>query len=152
MDLTNYADKPEDGKVVAWPVERTEPDFEAGDPGIEFTVTAQVLRETEEGREARLKREEEKRVEEEERRKEEEEARLREEEEASSEDGEAASGEGEEAQPEGEEAGSEGGDAGSGEEETKSGEAKPAEGGADETTVEPPVESPTSDEAEKDEL
>ena len=84
-NLENYVDAPADGKVVAWPTSRTEPDRAGGNPGIEFTVTAQVLRETEEGREARLKREEDARLREEEEAKlkaeEEEEAKLKAEEE-----------------------------------------------------------------------
>lgn len=134
MNLENYVDAPEDGKVVAWPTERTDPDIEGGDPEIEFTVKAQVLRETEEGREARLKREEEKRVREEERKREEEEARLREEEEARS----GADGDAEPGQEEGNKLGGE--------------EATPAEEELDETTVEPPAESTASKESDKDEL
>lgn len=56
--------------MVAWPTERTEP-VRGGDLGIEFTVRAQVLRETEGGRlarergEARVKAEGDARLEEE---------------------------------------------------------------------------------------
>ena len=77
-NLENYTPTPADGAVVAWPVEVTQPDREGGDPWIEFTVMAQVLRETEEGRAAREAREAEAQREEEETRlRDEEEARLR---------------------------------------------------------------------------
>lgn len=72
--LENYTPTPSDGAVVAWPVEVMQPDREGRDPGIDFRIMAQVLRETEEGRAAREAKEaEEKRL------KEEEEARPREE-------------------------------------------------------------------------
>jgi translation initiation factor 4G len=80
-NLEIYGPWPADDKVIAWPVERTSPEPE-GKPSIQVTIKAQLLHETEEGRQARLQREKE---EEEERlrlEKEEEEARIKEEEEA----------------------------------------------------------------------
>ena len=125
LSLENYVDKPVDGKVVAWPTDRTDPDREGEKPDIEFTIQAQVLRETEEGREARLKREEEERQKEEERLREEEEARLREAEEDRSKEEDAKQGEGG---------------------ETARGEESP------ETTAEAAEESVTGSDTAKDEL
>ena len=79
-NLENYTATPADGVVVAWPVEVTQPDREGGDPRIEFTVMAQILRETEEGKATREAKEaREAREEEEKKLRDEEEARLREE-------------------------------------------------------------------------
>ncbi|PKS10989.1 hypothetical protein jhhlp_002748 [Lomentospora prolificans] len=59
LNLENYQPYPEDNKIVAWPIEHTWPDDENGDRSMEFTIKAQILRETEEGRSARLQREKE---------------------------------------------------------------------------------------------
>jgi len=56
--LENYGPWPVDDKVIAWPVSRTSPEPE-GKPSVQFTIKAQLLHETEEGRQARLQREKE---------------------------------------------------------------------------------------------
>jgi len=53
--LTRYKAAPQDGAVVAWVTEHSEPDQEATNkPSITFTVRAQVLKELESHREKRL--------------------------------------------------------------------------------------------------
>lgn len=85
LDLSKYKASPVDKGVVAWPIERSTPNLAEKQTSIEFKIKAQVLRETEEGRVARLAREKEAAEEEERRKQEEEEARLKEEAEASAE-------------------------------------------------------------------
>lgn len=43
MDLSKYSAKIVDGGVVGWPTEHTEPEREAGDREMSFTLKAQVL-------------------------------------------------------------------------------------------------------------
>ncbi|SPO07356.1 uncharacterized protein DNG_10050 [Cephalotrichum gorgonifer] len=157
LDLENYGGTPEDQKVVAWPVERTDPDWNNGGVDIEFTIKAQVLSETEEGRAERVKREEEAKAREEEeaREREEEEARLREEEEQEQarirEEEQAGAGEEER---EGEEKGVDGGD-GSAEGGSGSGEAAEStvsEAGKVDQTGDQEVKEKEKEKDEKDEL
>lgn len=58
-DLSRYHPGPTDGGVAGWVVERTEPDVSSDSREIEFKIKAQVLKETEQGRIARLERERE---------------------------------------------------------------------------------------------
>ncbi|KAL8304564.1 hypothetical protein RB597_004295 [Gaeumannomyces tritici] len=58
-DLSRYRPGPTDGGVAGWVVERTEPDLAGESREITFKIKAQVLRETEQGRVARLERERE---------------------------------------------------------------------------------------------
>jgi hypothetical protein len=44
----------EDDKVVAWPIEHTRPDREQGQRKVTFKIEAQWVKETEEGKAARL--------------------------------------------------------------------------------------------------
>ncbi|CAI4213445.1 unnamed protein product [Parascedosporium putredinis] len=128
LNLENYQAWPEDKKIVAWPVEHTWPDDESGNREIEFTVKAQILHETEEGRVARLQREKE--AEEERIRQEEEAKRLAE----------------EEAQKAAEEAAKEAEEEGTNEEAVTSESEAPA---VEEVVVEK-VEEPSAPEAEAD--
>ncbi|KAL8371208.1 hypothetical protein RB595_001179 [Gaeumannomyces hyphopodioides] len=58
-DLSRYRPGPTDGGVAGWVVERTEPDLGGESREVQFKIKAQVLRETEQGRIARLERERE---------------------------------------------------------------------------------------------
>lgn len=58
-DLERYEPVLKDGGVTGWVVDRTVPDLDSDSREIKFTVKAQVLRETEAGKKARVAREKE---------------------------------------------------------------------------------------------
>lgn len=53
MDLAKYEDHPNEGGVVAWPIERTSPNVKDNDPSISFRIRAYLVRETEETKESK---------------------------------------------------------------------------------------------------
>ncbi|TLS31348.1 hypothetical protein PpBr36_03621 [Pyricularia pennisetigena] len=58
-DLERYGPVLKDGGVTGWVVDRTVPDLDSNSREIKFTVKAQVLKETEAGKKARVAREKE---------------------------------------------------------------------------------------------